>query len=449
MQHKSVIDAAAFQDALSRKLNLKNVTKKPNSQAAEAKRASNQIPLSEARRVNNQSLEFKRSSNHVCTSCNASVQPQEQVCGSCGYFLHQNRPRPTSPETLAHRRGLIQHKAVAVHETVSAMEWKAIEDGLKTRAVDAYCPICMEAFKEGHEVLLSCSHIFHRQCLSAFEKFMNKSERLCPICRHNNYQKKITHAGSNSYQLVCILKIQTFYRGYVARKSYRSSLRTYYRQGRGDNQQKSKFYKEELSIYTNKISKEVDNRGKEVETMCDVLDNTLRESRELDQLFDSLLQQRLLLSSTTASRNISSYESPEKDEDYLYLADSKHSPYERPNTLSDAEWNEILQRSRERGLGECAICMCGLSHYDGDIKGGTPSLTHLLIYSFTHSLTHSLGMTKRSKFNVLLSCSHIFHEKCINNFERFSVSAAEDATHHVLCCPICRMSNYMKYKFKA
>jgi len=308
------------------------------------------------------------------------------------------------------------------------MEWKAIEDGLKTRAVDAYCPICMEAFKEGHEVLLSCSHIFHRQCLSAFEKFMNKSERLCPICRHNSYQKKITHAGSNSYQLVCILKIQTLYRGYVTRKKYRSSLRTYYRQGHGNHQQKSKFYKEELSIYANKMSKEVENRSKEVDSMCDALDNTLRESRELDQLFDSLLQQRLLLANTsTGTRSTGYRDSPEKDDDYMYLADSKQS-YDRPNTLCDAEWNEILQRSKERGLGECAICMCGLSYSDGDIKG---------------------GVTKRFKYNILLSCSHIFHEKCINNFERFSLSATDDATYQALCCPICRMSNYMKYKFKA
>ena len=428
MQHKSVIDAAAFQDALARRLNLKMVTKKPINQTSESKRTNNHTLTSEARR-SNQVQEFKRSNDQVCSSCKASVQNHDQICGNCGYFVHQNRPRPTSPETLAHRRGLIQHKAVAAHETVSAIEWKAIEDGLKTRAVDAYCPICMEAFKEGHEVLLSCSHIFHRQCLSAFEKFMNKSERLCPICRHNNYQKKITHAGSNSYQLVCILKIQTFYRGYVARKRYRSSLRTYYRQGYGNNQQKSKFYKEELSIYTSKISKEVDNRSKEVDSMCDVLDNTLRESRELDQLFDSLLQQRMLLNSTTtATRSMGNYDSPEKDEDYMYLADSKHSPRDRPNTLSDAEWNEILQRSRERGLGECVICMCGLSYFDGDTKG---------------------GVIKRSKYNVLLSCSHIFHEKCLNNFERFALSAADDATHHILCCPICRMSNYMKYKFKA
>ena len=103
----------------------------------------------------------------------------------------------------------------------------------------------------------------------------------------------------------------------------------------------------------------------------------------------------------------------------------------------------------EREGSENALYVCVVYHImmviSKEVLQLISSLTHLL----THSLTHSLGMTKRSKFNVLLSCSHIFHEKCINNFERFSVSAAEDATHHVLCCPICRMSNYMKYKFKA
>ena len=40
---------------------------------------------------------------------------------------------------------------------------------------------------------------------------------------------------------------------------------------------------------------------------------------------------------------------------------------------------------------------------------------------------------------VLLSCSHVFHERCIRSFERFS---------HEKCCPICRAATYQKRRIR-
>jgi hypothetical protein len=94
------------------------------------------------------------------------------------------------PLTMGQSRGLVAAHTPAV-EPLKAFEWESIEKGVACRQ-DAYCPICMEGFNRGYEVLLSCSHMYHRSCLQSFEKFMKTAERSCPICRTTNYQKKIT-----------------------------------------------------------------------------------------------------------------------------------------------------------------------------------------------------------------------------------------------------------------
>jgi hypothetical protein len=126
---------------------------------------------------------------------------------------------------------------------------------------DAYCPICMEGFKEGREVLLSCSHMFHPLCLSSFEKFMKRDERSCPVCRGVNYQKKITRQGSKAFEVICCMKIQRLFRGYIARKEYYLNVRAYYQKGKGGtSQHKTKFYEKELSMYMSRIDEDLQER---------------------------------------------------------------------------------------------------------------------------------------------------------------------------------------------
>lgn len=112
----------------------------------------------------------------------------------------------------------------------------------------------MEGFKDGREVLLSCSHMFHRHCLSSFEIFMKSEERSCPVCRAIRYQKKITRLGSNAYEAVCSLIIQRTFRGYLARKEYYNIIKIYYDSGRGGkSRQRTKFYERQLSTYLSRI----------------------------------------------------------------------------------------------------------------------------------------------------------------------------------------------------
>ena len=126
-----------------------------------------------------------RQTLRLCDSCQATNPSTASVCEACGYFLAGSQQIPL---TVAQSRGLVATPTPAV-EALQAFEWESIEKGVASRQ-DAYCPICMEGFNRGYEVLLSCSHMYHRSCLQSFEKFMKTAERSCPICRTTNYQKK-------------------------------------------------------------------------------------------------------------------------------------------------------------------------------------------------------------------------------------------------------------------
>lgn len=65
---------------------------------------------------------------------------------------------------------------------------------------------------------------------------------------------------------------------------------------------------------------------------------------------------------------------------------------------STVEWDEVERSARERGMGDCPVC---------------------------------LGPLASCKEVSLLSCSHVFHERCILSFERFSLTPLPN-------CPVCR-----------
>ena len=197
-----------------------------------------------------------------CSVCGDANTPSSSICSTCGYFLHSADHHTVA--TLAEMRGLV--KAAPKVEAMPQCEWDHIESQLEGRK-DAYCPICMEAFNQGREVLLSCSHMFHQACLSAFEKFMKSDERCCPICRTARYQKKITRQGSKAYGIICVVKLQARIRGFLSRQKYYSILKSFYRQGRGDQKQREKFYQREMTSITDKISKDVDERKGELDCM--------------------------------------------------------------------------------------------------------------------------------------------------------------------------------------
>jgi hypothetical protein len=220
----------------------------------------------------------------LCLSCEFDNEPGSTTCACCGYFLSSAHRQQEQP-TFAQRLGITEGPKHVPTTIISLSKWEAIEEKAGERN-EAYCPICMVGYNQGSEVLLSCSHVFHRACIFSFEKFNNNKNNnnaankansegnCCPICRCTNYQKRITHKGSRAFEIVCAIRLQALFRGYRCRKVYRSKLRTYYRSNKGSdegdssgNQRRKLFYQQELSSYTNEMEKQINQRSTEVNSM--------------------------------------------------------------------------------------------------------------------------------------------------------------------------------------
>ncbi|XP_068094711.1 RING finger protein 32 isoform X2 [Hyperolius riggenbachi] len=124
---------------------------------------------------------------------------------------------PAGPSlTLAQRLGIVEAPA----RPLSDDEWRKV----KLRSVEQGdslqpCAICKEDFDLQPQVLLSCSHVFHRVCLEAYERFTGR--KVCPMCRKNHYQTRVIHDGARLFREKCATRIQACWRGYVVRKWYR------------------------------------------------------------------------------------------------------------------------------------------------------------------------------------------------------------------------------------
>ena len=333
------------------------------------------------------------------------------MCVVCGYYLAGVR-QPVA--TLAQRRGLVQ--AAPKVETVGPAAWATIESRVDDRK-DAFCPICMEAFKTGHEVLLSCSHMFHRHCLHAFEQFMGRETRSCPICRSTNYQKKITQRGSKAFEVVCAIRLQAFSRGLLARRTFRVGLRTFYQANKGkgthDSRQRKRFYERELSTHADRMAKEVEARGGVIDSVMKSMDHTLEESRQLDALFAVVMQQR---QAQQAQRQLwggghdSLEDSPEEHYPGSFSFSGAPASCEAKRNAQHAlhteqQWQEACAQAKLRGHVECAIC------------------------------TETTDSAKRGL--ILLSCSHLLHSQCLANMERFLAEVrSRNISLHYLCTQI-------------
>ncbi|WIA37624.1 hypothetical protein OEZ86_014525 [Tetradesmus obliquus] len=122
---------------------------------------------------------------------------------------------PGAQLTLAQRRGLIPKP----DKLLSQEEWSAVHSLARQRddCSASNCAICLEPFKAEQQVLLSCSHVFHQQCLASFERHVRV--KACPLCRKAWYQQLIISDAAEAYRHTCATRIQAAVRGWLCRKS--------------------------------------------------------------------------------------------------------------------------------------------------------------------------------------------------------------------------------------
>ncbi|KAM8979901.1 RING finger protein 32 [Sarcophilus harrisii] len=190
-------------------------------------------------------------------------------------------PHPP-PLTLAQKLGLIEPPP----SPLSVEEWaKVKERSIKQGDSMHPCPICREEFELQSQVLLSCSHVFHKACLQAFEQFTGK--KTCPLCRKKQYQTRVIHDGARLFKIKCATRIQAYWRGYIVRKWYRKLRQTIPPK---DAKLRRKFFEEKFTEISNRIVSSYDIN---IEGLFSEIDYCIATNRSILQQFEKRCYQEI------------------------------------------------------------------------------------------------------------------------------------------------------------
>ncbi|XP_042366153.1 RING finger protein 32 [Plectropomus leopardus] len=271
------------------------------------------------------------------------------------------------PLTLAQKLGLVASPAGRLTED----EWTQV----KTRSVQQGdsaqpCAVCREEFCLQPQVLLSCSHVFHRACLHAFERFSGR--KCCPMCRKEQYETRVIHDAARLFRHQCATRIQACWRGYAARKRYRKLRKSICPK---DKQLRRKFFEAKLQ---------------------ELNDSFVRYCHTDTEAFLSDINRSL-----SSSRRV------------FQQLERKHV-----SEPQESDWDRIQSQVIQRDVWDCPICLTALC---------SPSL-------LTAAGTSGHQQRRRT---VLLSCSHVFHQRCLESFEAFSTESRPS-------CPLCRSVYHKK-----
>ncbi|OLP89430.1 RING finger protein 32 [Symbiodinium microadriaticum] len=114
--------------------------------------------------------------------------------------------------TLAQRLGLVAKPA----QPLTHEQWEQVKHASDSRQdSEVPCSICLEDFRTRPQVILSCSHVFHGECLRSFERFSGK--RYCPLCRCPYFDATIHYSGLMVWRKKSASRIQRAWRGYRSR----------------------------------------------------------------------------------------------------------------------------------------------------------------------------------------------------------------------------------------
>ncbi|KAG9348037.1 hypothetical protein JZ751_004057 [Albula glossodonta] len=209
----------------------------------------------------------------------------------------------------AQRLGLVD----APPMPLTAQEWRRV----KTRSVDEGdssqpCVICREEFRLQPQVLLSCSHVFHKVCLQAFEKFSGRKS--CPMCRKEQYETRVIHDGARLYREKCAVRIQAYWRGYVIRKWYTQIKKTVPPK---DKQLRRKFYEKKFQELNDSLVRSCDNN---VDEFLSTIDCVLASSRNVFHQFEKL----------------------------------------QSSEIKEVDWENIQEKAVKRETQDCPICLTPL-----------------------------------------------------------------------------------------
>ncbi|XP_027012544.2 RING finger protein 32 [Tachysurus fulvidraco] len=183
------------------------------------------------------------------------------------------------PLTLAQKLGLVA--APISSRRLSEDEWMEVKSRSLLNGDSTHpCIICTEEFRLQPQVLLSCSHIFHKACLRKLEHFSGR--KCCPLCRTEHYETRVILDSARLYRETCALRIQAWWRGCVTRKWYRGIRKVV---APNDPQLRRRFFEEKFQEMTESL---VQSCRSDVDSFLRDLDCSVAQSRDIFHLFDLL-----------------------------------------------------------------------------------------------------------------------------------------------------------------
>ncbi|XP_029776878.1 RING finger protein 32 isoform X2 [Suricata suricatta] len=268
-------------------------------------------------------------------------------------------PKPP-PLTLAQKLGLF----AAPPLPLSPGEWEKVKQRSVLQGDSMQpCPICREEFELRPQVLLSCSHVFHRACLQAFEKFTNK--KTCPLCRRDQYQTRVIHDGAQLFKIKCATRLQACWRGHAVRKWYRDLRRAV---PPTDPALRRKFFEGKFAEITRRMLRSYNT---DIEGLFSEIDHCLAVNRSVLQQLEAGCGQE----------------------------------------LTEGDWEKIQMQALRREARECPICLTPLPtsgdrrQDPADTPRGQPSRAAVLL-SCSHVFHHTC-LLALEEFSVGDSC--LFH----------------------------------------
>ncbi|NXO54583.1 RNF32 protein, partial [Aramus guarauna] len=288
--------------------------------------------------------------------------------------LHKNKEEaekeyvldPSPPQlTLAQKLGLVEPPSLPL----TAEEWVKI----KQRSVQhgdsvQPCAICREEFALQPQVLLSCSHVFHKSCLKAFEKFTGKKS--CPMCRKEQYQTRVIHDGARLFKIKCAIRIQASWRGYIVRKWYKNLRKTVPPK---DSKLRKQFFEKKVQQISNRLLSSYDIN---LDEFFSEIDSSLAASRDV---FQQLEGKEILLSETDWEKIQMQVEICDCPICIMPLSPAVHPACLFPGNSNDLSGQTVLlscshlfhhtclQAFEEFSLGERHICPLCRSYYQKKI----------------------------------------------------------------------------------
>lgn len=392
---------------------------------------------------------------------------------------------PWAGVSLAQRLGLVP----APLPPLSSDEWLAVHLRSCVRQDSAgECSICLRPFKDQPQVLLSCSHTFHRECMASFERFRREygQARCCPLCRCQAYQKRRIADAEQLWRQTCATRIQAAWRGCAARRQYRAMRRMHPPPRHPALRQR--WAAEQLEERSAGLVARVELGGSEVDALFAELEATAAAT---DALYTQLSSRCVVgagsapalpwtrrphggeaavigagLDSRPTQSGMNAAEGvPGAGQHPPAAAQQSGEPGLQVHQPRGAlDWEPVIQRCLERDeRPECPICLaplaclrdssaqaaqgrrirCDIQNHSSSRRpsgweASQPGRQHHTVASkqqkATQRMEHEAPSGGKNRGLAVLSCSHAFHRDCLSALEAFALASDLGPPR----CPCCR-----------